>query len=130
MERPNFGAVPGGAAPRVSPLQPAAAATVLVVEDDPALNSTLVYNLRREGYRTLAARDGAGALALARREGDALDLVLLDLMLPGLSGFEVLRALRAESDATVLIVSARGEEQDRIDGLDLGADDYIVKPFA
>ena len=104
-------------------------ATVLVVEDDPTLLSTLSYNLRREGYRVLTAGDGATALDLARREGDALDLVLLDLMLPRLSGIEVLRALRQESSAIVLIVSARGEAHERIDGLELGADDYIVKPF-
>src|SRR5690242_21806630 len=77
-------------------------ATVLVVEDDPTLLSTLSYNLRREGYRVLTAGDGATALDLARREGDALDLVLLDLMLPRLSGIEVLRALRQESSAIVL----------------------------
>jgi DNA-binding response OmpR family regulator len=109
--------------------EPSESATVLVVEDDPALSSILVYNLRREGYRVLAAGDGASALTLARREGDALALVLLDLMLPVMSGLEVLRALRAESSAAILIVSAKGEAQDRIDGLDLGADDYIVKPF-
>ena len=105
-------------------------ATVLVIEDDPTLLSTLAYNLRREGYRVLRAADGESGLALARREVDSLDLVLLDLMLPGMSGFAVLRALRLISDVPVLILSARGEEQDKIDGLELGADDYVQKPFA
>jgi DNA-binding response OmpR family regulator len=104
--------------------------TVLVVEDDPTLLSTLAFNLRREGYRVLTAADGEAGLALARRELPRLDLVVLDLMLPRLSGLQVLRHLRAESAIPILILSARGEEQDRIDGLELGADDYVVKPFA
>jgi DNA-binding response OmpR family regulator len=104
--------------------------TVLVVEDDPTLLSTLSYNLTRSGYRVLLAADGETAMATARREGKRLDLVLLDVMLPGMSGFQVLRQIRAESDVPVLMLSARGEEQDRIDGLELGADDYVVKPFA
>jgi DNA-binding response OmpR family regulator len=105
-------------------------ATVLVVEDDPILLSTLAYNLLHEGYRVLTAADGEAGLALARQELARLDLVVLDLMLPKLSGLQVLRHLRAETDIPILILSARGEEQDRIDGLELGADDYVVKPFA
>lgn len=105
-------------------------ATVLVVEDDPALLSTLAYNLTKEGYRVLKAADGLAGLELARQELANLDLVLLDVMLPGMNGFQVLRNIRAESDVPVVMLSARGEEQDRIDGLELGADDYIVKPFA
>ena len=105
-------------------------ATVLVVEDDPNLLSTLAYNLLHEGYRVLTAADGEAGLALARQELARLDLVVLDLMLPKLSGLQVLRHLRAETDIPILILSARGEEQDRIDGLELGADDYVVKPFA
>jgi DNA-binding response OmpR family regulator len=105
-------------------------ATVLVVEDDPTLLTTLAYNLLREGYRVLTAADGEAGLALARQELARLDLVVLDLMLPKLSGLQVLRHLRAETDIPILILSARGEEQDRIDGLELGADDYVVKPFA
>jgi len=105
-------------------------ATVLVVEDDPILLSTLSYNLSREGYRVLTAADGEIGLATARREAARLDLVMLDVMLPGISGFQVLRALRAESDIPILMLSARGEEQDKVDGLELGADDYVVKPFA
>jgi DNA-binding response OmpR family regulator len=105
-------------------------ATVLIVEDDPTLLSTLSYNLTREGYRVLTAADGESALALARQETTRLDLVILDIMLPGINGFQVLRQLRVDSDVPVLLLSARGEEQDKIDGLELGADDYIVKPFA
>jgi DNA-binding response OmpR family regulator len=105
-------------------------ATILVVEDDPTLLSTLAYNLTREGYRVLTAADGEKSLEVARREGHRIDLVLLDVMLPRMNGFQVLRHLRAESDVPVLMLSARGEEQDRIDGLELGADDYVVKPFA
>ena len=105
-------------------------ATVLVIEDDPTLQSTLVYNLLRAGYRVLSASDGEAGLIIARREGNRLDLVLLDLMLPGMNGFQVLRQLRLTSDVPVLILSAKGEEQDKVDGLELGADDYVVKPFA
>ncbi len=78
----------------------------------------------------LAANDGETGLRLARREAAGLDLVILDLMLPGMSGFQVLRQLRSRSDIPILILSARGEEQDKVDGLELGADDYVVKPFA
>ncbi|MFM8594436.1 MAG: response regulator transcription factor, partial [Chloroflexota bacterium] len=110
--------------------QPAQGATVLVVEDDPTLLSTLAYNLRREGYTVITANDGEAALKLARKHAEALDLVLLDVMLPGISGFQVLRTLRTETDVPIMMLSARGEEQDRIDGLEFGADDYVVKPFA
>jgi DNA-binding response OmpR family regulator len=105
-------------------------ATVLVVEDDPILRGALAYNLSREGFRVLTAADGESGLASARREAERLDLVVLDVMLPGISGFQVLRLLRADSNIPILILSARGDEQDRIDGLELGADDFIVKPFA
>lgn len=105
-------------------------ATVLVVEDDPILASTLSYNLLHAGYRVLVANDGETGLELANREGDQLDLVLLDLMLPGINGFQVLRQIRTTSDVPVLILSAKGEEQDKVDGLELGADDFVVKPFA
>lgn len=104
--------------------------TILVIEDDPTLLSTLSYNLLRSGYRVLTASDGEDGLALAKKEIARLDLVLLDLMLPGMNGFQVLRQIRAASDIPVLILSARGEEQDKVDGLELGADDYVVKPFA
>jgi DNA-binding response OmpR family regulator len=103
---------------------------VLLVEDDPTLRSTLAFNLVREGYDVRTASDGTSALAAVEREGDRLDLVILDVMLPGLNGFQVLREIRRTYSFPVLMLSARGEEQDRIDGLELGADDYVVKPFA
>jgi DNA-binding response OmpR family regulator len=105
------------------------AATVLVIEDDPVLRSVLEYNLTREGFRVLTAADGEAGLRQVRDAADALDVIVLDVMLPGISGFQVLRLLRSETDIPVLILSARGEEQDRIDGLELGADDYVAKPF-
>ncbi len=103
---------------------------LLVVEDDPTLLSTLSYSLTRAGYDVLTAGDGESALSRARESGDGLDLVILDVMLPGINGYQVLREIRSISDVPVMMLSARGEEQDKIDGLELGADDYIVKPFA
>jgi two-component system phosphate regulon response regulator PhoB len=105
-------------------------ATVLLVEDDPVLRGTLAYNLMREGFRVLTAANGETALEVAREEAERLDVVVLDVMLPGISGLQVLRILRTKTDIPILMLSARGEEQDRIDGLELGADDYVVKPFA
>ncbi|MBA2754535.1 MAG: response regulator transcription factor [Chloroflexia bacterium] len=105
-------------------------ATVLVVEDDPILLSTLSYNLGREGYDVLTASDGEAGLAVARAEHERIDLIVLDIMLPWMSGFQVLRAIRSYSQVPVLLLSARGDEQDKVDGLELGADDYVVKPFA
>ncbi len=104
--------------------------TVLLVEDDPTLRSTLTFNLTREGYRVLCAADGPSALDVVAAEGNSLDLMILDVMLPGLNGYQVLRSVRQRHDFPVLMLSARGEEQDRVDGLELGADDYVVKPFA
>ena len=103
---------------------------VLLVEDDPTLRSTLAFNLVREGYDVRTAGDGTSALSAVEHEGDRLDLVILDVMLPGLNGFQVLREIRRTYSFPVLMLSARGEEQDRVDGLELGADDYVVKPFA
>ncbi len=105
-------------------------ACILLVEDDPSLRSTLQFNLGREGYAVHAAADGLAAIDLVGRVGDTLDLAILDVMLPGVNGFQVLQAIRKSHDFPVLMLSARGEEQDRIDGLELGADDYVVKPFA
>jgi DNA-binding response OmpR family regulator len=105
--------------------------TVLLVEDDPTLRSTLAFNLRREGYTVFAADDGERAMGLVQEHGAQLDLLVLDVMLPGINGYQVLRQVRQRGlRVPVLILSARGEEQDRIDGLELGADDYVVKPFA
>jgi DNA-binding response OmpR family regulator len=105
-------------------------ATILVVEDDPTLRSTLAFNLNREGYRVLTSDNGLGALDLVKAHGDELDLIILDVMLPEMNGLQVLRHVRRDYDVGVLMLSARGEEQDKVDGLELGADDYVVKPFA
>jgi DNA-binding response OmpR family regulator len=104
--------------------------TILVVEDDPILLSTLIYNLSRSGSRVISASDGEAALDAFSREGDRIDLVILDIMLPGINGYQVIRHIRRSWDVPVLMLSAKGEEQDKIDGLELGADDYVVKPFA
>jgi DNA-binding response OmpR family regulator len=105
-------------------------AMILLVEDDPTLRSTLAFNLTREGYRVLTADNGLTALDLVSQHGADLSLIILDVMLPEMSGLQVLRHVRGHHDVAVLMISARGEEQDKIDGLELGADDYVVKPFA
>ena len=101
---------------------------MLIVEDDKTLQSALAYNLVKEGYDARAAFDGAAGLELARREKP--DLIILDIMLPGMSGLEVCRILRHESGMPVIMLTARDKEIDKIAGLDLGADDYITKPFS
>jgi DNA-binding response OmpR family regulator len=101
---------------------------VLVIEDDKILRETLVYNLSRQDYTVLAAGDGLSALKVARVNRP--DLVLLDLMLPGMDGFEVCRILRQEMNIPILILTARDDEIDRVIGLEIGADDYITKPFS
>ncbi len=102
-------------------------ARVLVVEDDQTLSGVLKYNLSKEGYTVLSAADGAQALEVARYEKP--DIILLDLMLPKLDGLEVCRILRKESSVPILMLTAKSEEVDRVVGLELGADDYMVKPF-
>ena len=102
--------------------------SILVVEDEKALLKVLRYNLEKEGYKVSEASDGKAALASARRLRP--DLVLLDVMLPGLDGFEVCKALRKESEVPILFLTARKEELDRVLGLELGADDYVTKPFS
>lgn len=106
----------------------ASEATVLVVDDEPAILELVRFTLERDGYRMVVASEGWEALDVARREHP--DLVILDLMLPGLSGFELCRALRAEMDVAVIMLTARKEEADRVAGLELGADDYVTKPFS
>ena len=102
---------------------------ILVVEDDLAILRGLKDNFLAEGYEVLAAEDGAEGYRLAREE--APDLIVLDLMLPALSGYEICRKLRDDGDSVlILMLTARGEEADRILGLDLGADDYVTKPFS
>ena len=102
--------------------------TVLVVEDEEPLRTELAYQLEQEGYRVVQASDGAQALE--RFRADKPDLVLLDLMLPRLSGIEFTRIIRRESEAPILMLTARASEVDKVVGLELGADDYVTKPFS
>jgi DNA-binding response OmpR family regulator len=101
---------------------------VLVVEDEEPLRTELAYQLEQEGYRVVQASDGAQALE--RFRADKPDLVLLDLMLPKLSGIEFTRIIRRESDAPILMLTAKATEVDKVVGLELGADDYVTKPFS
>lgn len=101
---------------------------ILVVDDEISLQETLAYNLTKEGYTVEVAGDGNQALELARSSKP--DLVILDVMLPGLDGFEVCRILRQEANIPVLMLTARDDEIDRVVGLEVGADDYLVKPFS
>jgi len=100
---------------------------VLVVDDEPALQDAIAYSLKREGWRVALAADGYEALQM----NGALvpDLIVLDVMLPGIDGIQVCRSIRAKSDVPVLFLSARGEDVDRILGLEIGGDDYLTKPF-
>jgi DNA-binding response OmpR family regulator len=102
--------------------------TVLVVDDEPTLREVVVRYLEREGYHALVAGDGETAESVLRNESP--DLVILDVMLPGTDGLELCRRIRARSSLPVIMLTARGEETDRIVGLELGADDYVTKPFS
>lgn len=101
---------------------------ILVIEDEEGIVHLLNLYLRDAGYTVVSARDGADGLALHAREHP--DLVILDIMLPALDGFEVCRRIRSWSQTPILMLTARGDEDDRIQGLELGADDYLVKPFS
>lgn len=103
-------------------------ARLLVIDDEANLRHTLSYALRQEGYEVLTAADGDEGLALFRQASP--DLVILDVMLPGQDGFEVCRRLRRESDVPVVMLTARDTELDKIVGLEIGADDYLAKPFS
>jgi len=103
------------------------ATRILVVEDEPTMQKFLRASLTNEGYRTIEASSGSEALNLARTHNP--DLFLLDLMLPDMDGMEVAAALREWSTRPIIVISARGQEQDKIKALDLGADDYLTKPF-
>src|SRR3954465_15026729 len=103
------------------------ARTILVVEDEPTLRETLVDALEGDGFRVIAAADGREALTQFRAERP--DLALLDLMLPELSGVEVTRIIRAESGVPIVMLTAKDSELDKVVGLELGADDYVTKPF-
>jgi DNA-binding response OmpR family regulator len=102
--------------------------TVLIVDDEPIVREVVVGYLQREGYRTLEAADGDRARELVERESPSL--VVLDIMLPGIDGLELCRWIRGRSDLPVILLTARGDETDRIVGLEIGADDYITKPFS
>ncbi len=101
---------------------------ILVVEDELSLQETLVYNLIKQGYEAVAVGDGPSALEASRRLKP--DLILLDIMLPGMDGFEVCRILRNEISTPILMLTARDDEIDRVVGLEVGADDYLTKPFS
>jgi DNA-binding response OmpR family regulator len=101
---------------------------ILVVEDELVLRETLAYNLNKQGYTVLSASDGDQAVEIAREENP--DLILLDIMLPGLDGFEVCRILRQEMNVPIVMLTARGDEVDKVVGLEVGADDYLTKPFS
>lgn len=102
--------------------------SILIVEDEPALQDTLAYNLKKEGYTVEAVGDGRAALESARRLKP--DLIVLDIMLPEMDGFEVARILRKEMTSAILMLTARDDEIDRVVGLEVGADDYLTKPFS
>ena len=101
---------------------------ILIVEDEESLADSVRYNLEREGYAVTVAADGRRALERFRAEPPAL--VILDLMLPEVSGLDVCRAIRAESDVPIIMVTAKDSEADKVAGLELGADDYVTKPFS
>jgi DNA-binding response OmpR family regulator len=101
---------------------------VLVVDDEPTVREVVQQYLEREGYRVQVAADGPAALAALA--ADAPDLIVLDLMLPGTDGLDVCRQVRAKSATPIIMLTAKGHESDRIVGLELGADDYVVKPFS
>jgi DNA-binding response OmpR family regulator len=101
---------------------------ILIVEDDPNILEALKYNLAKEGYDTFTAIDGAQAMDVARASKP--DLIILDIMLPKMSGFEVCRILRKEMEVPIIMLTARDDEIDKVTGLDLGADDYMTKPFS
>jgi DNA-binding response OmpR family regulator len=102
--------------------------TILVVEDEPALLETLAYNLKSAGYAVETAADGRTALESALRLKP--DLIVLDVMLPGMDGIEVARAVRREMNSAIIMLTARADEIDRVVGLEVGADDYLTKPFS
>lgn len=104
------------------------ATRVLVVDDEPTVREVVVGYLRRDGHEVSEAADGPSALALL--EAEDFDLVVLDMMLPGVNGLDILRRIRSTGDMPVIMLTARAEESDRVAGLELGADDYVVKPFS
>lgn len=120
--------MPEACARAATPMPSATAAPILIVEDDPKVASLVALYLEREGFPTVIARDGRQALVAADRDRPLF--VVLDVMLPGADGWEVCRALRARSRVPILMLTARDDEADRVNGLSIGADDYVVKPFS
>ena len=114
--------------PSVDRSAPEPAAHILIVEDEESLAESVRYNLEREGFRVSVASDGRRAIDRFRSEGASL--VILDLMLPEISGLDVCRTIRAESDVPIIMVTAKDSEADKVTGLELGADDYVTKPFS
>ena len=102
--------------------------TILIVEDEQNINDILAFTFAKEGYKTISAFDGVKALEMALTEKP--DLILLDVMLPGMDGFEVCRKVRDKSDVPIVMLTAREDEVDKVLGLELGADDYITKPYS
>jgi len=101
---------------------------ILVVDDEPLITESLEYSLKQEGFQVLVAHEGRQALDIAREETP--NLIVLDIMLPGMDGWEICRRLRQESTVPIIMLTARGQEIDRVLGLELGADDYLPKPFS
>jgi DNA-binding response OmpR family regulator len=101
---------------------------ILVIDDEPLITESLEYSLKQEGFQVVVAHDGHQALEVAREE--APDLIVLDIMLPGMDGWETCRRLRQESTVPIIMLTARGQEIDRVLGLEIGADDYLAKPFS
>jgi two-component system response regulator RegX3 len=114
--------------PSTSLPTPAETARILVVEDEESLADTVRYNLEREGYAVTVATDGRRAIERFRAESPSL--IILDLMLPEMSGLDVCRVIRAESTVPIIMVTAKDSEADKVAGLELGADDYVTKPFS
>src|SRR6188474_796547 len=107
---------------------PTSASTILLVDDEESIQTLLTYPLERDGYSVVQARDGEEALR--KFDEEPVDLVVLDVMLPRLDGLEVCKRLRSQSNVPIIMLTARGEELDKVLGLELGADDYITKPFS
>ena len=101
--------------------------TILIIEDEQKINDILAFSLGKDGYKTLSAFDGVKGLEMALKENP--DLILLDVMLPGMDGFEVCRKVREKSQVPIIMLTAKGDDMDKILGLEYGADDYITKPF-
>ena len=102
--------------------------TILIIEDEQKINDILAFSLGKDGYKTLSAFDGVKGLEMALKENP--DLILLDVMLPGMDGFEVCRKVREKSQVPIIMLTAREDEVDKVLGLELGADDYITKPYS